>query len=203
MKSRIQCAMPLLFLGMFCGCVATGPNLQPISDSSARIDILGVSMLPPQEAGWHYERLTPAKIEFGKALNRETSFVIMVSLSWMPKFNSQEEFMKTISAQRQRESGNPRYETFVNEEIFSDEKDTPAFRFHTKYKDKGSPYLPKGEEAFIVEDYGIFCRHPMAWNVSVNIVCSQRTLPDNRRVDWDKLANEFIRNVEFIEFPEE
>ncbi len=161
-------------------------------------------MLPPQEDGWSYEKLTPGKIEFGKAISKEKSFVIQVSLSRLPAVESKEEFMKLLSDQRQRNTGNPRYETLINEETFSEEKKCPALRFHTKYKDKKSPYLPKGKEAFVVEDYGIFCMHPKGGgDISANIVCSQRSMEGEERADWEKVANEFIQNVEFIDFPKE
>jgi hypothetical protein len=193
----------LFILGATCGCMANTPNLTEIKDPSARLEIFGVSMLPPQEDGWHYEKLTPGKIEFGKVVSKEKSFVALVSLSRLPEFESKEDFMKFLSDQRQRNTGNPRYETLMNDEAFSEEKETPALRFHTKYKDKASLHLPKGKEAFIIEDYGIFCRHPQVFDVSVNIVFSQRALEGEERTDWEKIANEFIENVEFIEFPEE
>jgi hypothetical protein len=186
------------------GCLAKSPEKISITNSNERIEIFGLSMLPPQEDGWFYEKLTPGKIEFGKAISKEKSFVIQVSLSRLPAVESKEEFIRVLSDQRQRNAGNPRYETLINDEIFSEEKKVPALRFHTKYKDKGSPHLPKGEAAFIVEDYGIFCMHPKGGgDISANIVCSQRSLEGKERTDWEKVANEFIQNVEFIDFPTE
>ena len=203
MKIKTPLILTFLVLVVTCECMANGPKLTEIKDQTARLEIIGVSMLPPQEAGWHYKKPTPGKIEFGKVISKEKSFVALVSLSRLPEFKSKEDFMKFLSDQRQRDTGNPRYETLINDEAFSEEKGTPALRFHTKYKDKGSPHLPKGKEAFIVEDHGIFCRHPKAWGVSVNIVFSQRTLQGEGRIDWEKVANEFIQNVEFIDFPKE
>ena len=131
-----------------------------ITNSNERIEIFGVSMLPPYEDGWDYEKLTPGKIKFEKAISKEASFVILVSLSRLPAFESKAEFMKFLSDQRQRNTSKSDYEILINDEAFSDEKRCPALRFHTKYKDKLSPYLPTGETAFVVEDYGIFCMHP-------------------------------------------
>lgn len=203
MKIKTHLILALFLLATTCGSMANDLNLTEIKDPTARLEVFGVSMLPPQENGWHYEKLTPGKIEFGKVVSKEKSFVVLVSLSRLPKFESKEDFIKFLSDQRQRNTGNPRYETVINDEAFSEEKETPALRFHTKYKDKGSPHLPKGKEAFIVEDYGIFCRHPKAWGVSVNIVFSQRALEGEERTDWEQVANEFIQNVQFIDFPKE
>lgn len=204
MKMKTQLILVAFSLVSICGCMANDLNLTEITDQTNRLEIYGVSMLPPQENGWHYEKLTPGKIEFGKAISKEKSFVIQVSLSRLPAFESKEEFIKFLSEQRQRNTGDPRYETLINDETFSEEKKCPALRFHTKYKDKKSPYLPKGAEAFIVEDYGIFCMHPKGGgDVSANIVCSQRSLEGDERTDWEKLANQFIQNVEFVDFPTE
>lgn len=185
------------------GCIAENARLTKITSLTNRFEILGVSMLPPQEAGWHYEKLSPAKIEFGKITRKDQSFVGLVLLSRLPKIESKDEFIKVLSEQRQRNTGNPRYETLINDEEYSVEKETPSLRFHTKYKDKASPHLPEGKECFIVEDYGIICRHPKAWNVAVFIALSQRTLPGEEQTDWKEIADEFIRGVEFIDVPKE
>jgi hypothetical protein len=198
----IKLALSLLLLSST-GCLAQSPERISITNTSERIEIFGVSMLPPQESGWQYEKLNPAKIEFAKGHNKEASFIVYISLSKLPNFESKEEFMNYLSEQRQRNTGNPLFENILNTEEFSEEKETPSMRFHTKYKDKGSPHLPKGYDYYISEEYGIFCRHPKAWNVSVNIVCSQRTVPDQERADWKEFADEFIKNVEFIDFPTE
>ncbi len=204
MKIKTHLVLVAFSLVSICGCMANDLNLTEITNQTNRLEIYGVSMLPPQEDGWHYEKLTPGKIEFGKVVSKEKSFVALVSLSQLPAFESKEEFVEYLSDQRQRNTGNPRYETLVNDEAFSEEKEVPALRFHTKYKDKESPHLPKGKEAFIVEDYGIFCMHPKGGgDVSVNIVFSQRALEGEERTDWEKVANEFIQSVEFIDFPTE
>jgi len=198
----IQFALSLLLLSST-GCLAQSPERISVTNNSERIEIFGVSMLPPQEDEWSYEKLTPGKIQFAKGNNKEASFIVHISLSKLPNFESKEEFMNYLSEQRQRNTGNPRFENTLNTEEFSEEKETPSMRFHTRYKDKGSPHLPEGEPYYISDEYGIFCRHPKAWGVSVNIVCSQRTIPNKERLDWKSFADEFIKNVEFIDFPTE
>ena len=146
----------LLFI-LTTGCLPTASKKVNISNSSDRIEMLGVSILPPQEKGWSYEKITDGQIEFSKLINKEETFIIQVSLSRIPRFKSQDEFMKFLSEQRMRNDGDPRFETLINDEVFSEEKGVPSLRFHTKYKDKASPHLPKGEEAFILDEFGIFC----------------------------------------------
>ncbi len=203
MKNILNKILLGVFLIASTGCLTTPPEKVLITNLSERIEIPGVSILPPQEKGWHYQRWSPTEVEFGKVVSNEKSFVMVVSLSRLTEFDTKEDFINYLSNQRQRNAGNPRYEDLINEEHFSEEKETPSLRFHTKYKDKGSLHLTKGKNYFLVNDHGIFCRHPKAYSISVNIVCSQRSLEGEERADWEKVANEFIQNTEFIDFPKE
>jgi hypothetical protein len=87
--------------------------------------------------------------------------------------------------------------------VFSTEKNTPAVRYHTKYKDFGATNLPKGASYLIVEDIGIMCRHPDNKNVGITIALSQRSLPEDAIENFEKLANDFIKNAEFIPLPQQ
>lgn len=179
-------------------------KLIKITSLTNRLEILGVSMLPPQEDGWRYSKVHPARIEFGKVGGRkDRSLVGVVVLSKLPTTSSIEEFIKVISEQRARNTGNPRFENLTNDEVFSTEKDTPSVRYHTKYKDFGAKNLPKGASYLIVEDIGIMCRHPENKNVGVTIALSQRSLPENAIENFEVLANDFIKNAEFLSFPTE
>jgi len=124
----------------------------------------------------------------------------MVELSKFPPVQSEAEFLKVISEQRKRDSGDPRYEDILNNETMSYEKNTIAVRFHTKYKDFGAKNLPKGEKYLVVEDYGIICRHPNHANVAVYMAFSQRTLPTEASKTLQRIADDFIKNAEFIKW---
>ena len=110
--------------------------------------------------------------------------------------------MKVVSEQRSRDTGNPRFENLINEEVFSTEKDTPSIRYHTKYKDFGATNLPSGASYLVTEDIGIMCRHPDNKNVGVTITLSQRSLPEDAIENFEALANDFIKNAEFVPLPQ-
>lgn len=198
MNIKAHLLLITFLLGSICGCKTNNLNPTKITDQTIRLEVLGVSLLPPQEDGWHYVKKHPARIEFGKiGTPKGQSFAGMVVLSKLPDIGSEKEFLEVISKQRKRDSGNPRYEDLLNEETVSYEKNTIAVRFHTKYKDYGAKNLPKSSSYLIVEDIGIICRHPENKNVGVTIALSQRSTPEDASKTFESLAEDFIKNAEF------
>ena len=198
MNIKVHLLLITFLLCSICGCKTNNSNLTKITDQRTRLEALGVSLLPPQEDGWHYAKIHPARIEFGKIGNQKgQSFAGMIVLSKLPDVGSEKEFLDVISKQRKRDSGNPRYEDLLNEEAISYEKNTIAVRFHTKYKDYGAKNLPKSSSYLIIEDIGIICRHPENKNVGVTIALSQRSTPEDASKTFKSLADEFIKNAEF------
>jgi len=192
-----------IFLTSALGCTAEQTGFEKITDLTNRIEVMGLTLLPPQEVGWEYKKISPARTQFGKVgTQKGQSLAGMVVLSKLPNIGSKEEFMKVVSEQRARNTKNPRFEDLINDEVFSTEKDTPSVRYHTKYKDFGATNLPKGYEYLIVEDVGIMCRHPDNKNVAVTIALSQRSLPEDAIENFEALANDFIKNSEFIALPQ-
>jgi hypothetical protein len=47
------------------------------------------------------------------------------------------------------------------------------------------------------------CRHPDNKNVGITIALSQRSLPEDAIENFEKLANDFIKNAEFIPLPQQ
>lgn len=176
--------------------LASASDYTQITNTNLRIDVAGVSLLPPQEKGWAYIRTHPARTEFGKLGAKEgQSFSGMVILSKLPNLNSDKEFLELISAQRSRDSGDARYEDILNEEIIANVKNTRAVRFHTKYKDYGASNLPISSAYLVIEDIGIILQHPDNKNIAVSIALSQRSKPEDANAAFVELALEFIKNA--------
>lgn len=167
-----------------------------ITDKSERIEMLGVSLLPPQEDGWHIIRRHPGRAEFGRlGENGGQSFSGMVVLSKLPDVTTEEQFRALISAQRQRDSSNSRFENVSNEETLSHEKGALAVRFRTKYKDFSAVNSPASSKYLIVDDIGIIIQHPANKNIAVFIALSQRSKPMDASESFEQLALEFIANA--------
>ena len=203
MKIKSLCPLAItIFLASALGCAAEKAGFEKITDLTNRIEVIGLTLLPPQEEGWEYKKISLARTLFGKAETQKgQSLAGLVILSKLPNIGSKEEFMNVVSEQRARDAGNPRFEDLLNDEVFSTEKNTPSVRYHTKYKDFGATNLPKGAKYLIVEDIGIMCRHPNNKNVGVTIALSQRSLPEDAIENFETLANDFIKNAEFIPLP--
>ncbi len=204
MKIKYHCLLAIaIFLTSALGCIAGQAGFEKITNLTNRIEVIGLTLLPPQEEGWEYKKISPAKTQFGKVgTQKGQSLAGLVVLSKLPNIGSKEEFMKVFSEQLARDTGNPRFEDLINDEVFSTEKNTPSVRYHTKYKDFGVTNLPKGAKYLIVEDFGIMCRHPGNKNVGVTIALSQRSLPEDAIENFEALANDFIKNAEFIALPQ-
>ncbi len=173
-----------------------------IENLTNRIELLGISLLPPQENGWSYIRNHPARITFGKSGAQDGQSVMGgVVLSKLPDVGSEEEFLEVVSKQRHRDKGNPRYEDILDEQTISHEKNTLGVRIHTKYKDFGAKNMPGGSSYLVVEDIGIMCRHPENKNVAVSIILSQRSRPEDTITNFQALAEGFIKDAEFMPFP--
>jgi tetratricopeptide (TPR) repeat protein len=166
-----------------------------------RINIEGVSLLPPQGEGWVFKKKHAGSIEFGKlGGTKDQSLVALSVLSKLTEVESKEEFLALISKQRSRKQPDPRFENILNKEILSDEREGFCMRFHTIYKDYGAKNLSKKSDYLIVEDIGITCRHPYNKNIAVSIGFSQRTNPNNKIKNFELIANEFIKNAMLVPF---
>lgn len=179
--------------------VASASDYTQITDTNARIDTAGVSLLPPQEKGWAYKRTHPARTEFGKlGVKDGQSFSGMVVLSKLPSIKTDEEFLQIISKQRNRDSKDPRYEDILNEEKLSNQKNTRAVFFYKKYKDFGANNLPTASSHLIIEDIGTIFQHPDKKNIAVYIALSQRSKPEDVNESFKELALEFIKNAKLL-----
>jgi hypothetical protein len=168
-----------------------------------RLEIIGLSLLPPSGENWHHEIVHPARIEFGKLGNDKLeSFIAFAVTHKLPEAESEEEFLEKISEGRWGESKEQvRFKTLLNEEKITHEKGTLCVRYHTKYEDHGSKYLSKDLPYFIVEDIGLICRHPGNRTIGVSIGISQRAKPENLLDNFNKLANDFLFNARFEPLP--
>ena len=123
MKLRFSCLLVVSLLASVVTSTAKEPAFKVIKDVTKRIEMIGYTVLPPQEGEWHYKKHTPAKIEFGGGTYPKGSTLIgMIVLSKLPNLSSEEEFFNFIVTHRNRDSGNPAHEDLINQSVFSMEK---------------------------------------------------------------------------------
>jgi tetratricopeptide (TPR) repeat protein len=182
------------------GCATKG-DYTKIHTQNQKIDIEGVSILPPQGDGWYFRKEHDGSIRFVKSgKTQDQSLVGLVVLSMLPDCNTKEEFLNIVSEQRARNSQNPRFEIILNDEVLSDEKDNFCVRAHTTVKDFKSKNLPATAGFLLMENIDLICRHPFDKRIAVTIGFSQRALPNNEFRNFESDANEFIKNVILIPF---
>jgi hypothetical protein len=192
----------VLVLAAFChwSCAGTpgSDSSTGIIDPTERISVVLASVLPPQEAGWHYSREHPGRVTIGKIGELPgQSFSGMVVLSSLPPMQSQEEFLQLVSSQRARDSGDPRYEDLLSEESVSNENGIWVVRFHTRYKDFGARNSPPSAGYLVIEDVGAVFRHPVEMGVAITVALSQRSMPEDALIDFAARAESFIDSIEF------
>lgn len=203
MKTKLYIPIIAVLLASLFGCTTPYAGYRDITDVSQRIELIGLSVLPPQEDGWKYRRDSAIYTTFGKEGTQEAQSIIgLVALYKIPDITSEEEFIKVSSDLLGLGSGDPRYEDAIDDLVYSTEKNTPSVRYHSKYKDLGAINLPKGTAHLMTEDIGIFCKHPDNPSIGVNIVLSQRSLPGDTVENFKELADEFIKNAEFSQLPD-
>jgi len=172
-----------------------------IDSSDKRINIEGLSLLPPQGEGWHIKKKHAGSIQFAKlGGTKDQSIVGLAELSKLPEIKSKEEFLALISKQRAGKPTPNRFEVVLNKEELSKENNDYCVRFHTILKDYGAKNLPKTSDFLITEDIGLICRHPDNKKIGVTIALSQRTKSENKINNFKSIANEFISDAKFVPF---
>jgi len=201
MSHQIICSLIFLTtLSLTGGCLAKNEYTK-IESAEDIITIEGLSLLPPDGNGWYFNKKNPTYLLLGKLGNNEDQSVVgSAILSKLPEVKSKEEFLALISEQRSRKPFPSRFELISNTETISKERDNFCIRFHTIHNDYESKNLPETEEFLVVEDIGLVCRHPYDKKIAVTIVLSQRTKQNNRIINFESIANDFIENTEFIPF---
>ena len=198
MFKKVVSLWSLIVILFFTSGLYGSSNIIKVSDVNQRIELMGVSILPPQDKGWQYHKIHNGKIILNKmGFEAGETYSGMVVLSKLPNLNSEYDFLKLFRKQRKIEPSNSRYIDLLNEEKLVQNDKTMEINFHKKYKDFESKNLPSNVKYLIVEDYGASFQHPFDKNIAVTISLSQRTQEKYSNNQFKNLVNEFIRNIRF------
>ena len=184
-----------------CGASSKDSEREVLPDSSRRISLGLVSVVPPKEAGWSVKQAS-TRITLGKlGVVPSHSFAGLVVLTQLPVLNSKEEFFDWNVRQRARDAGDPRYRDLVKDETVTIENGVWVFRFHAKYEDSGAHNLRAGTPYLVIEDIGTVFRHPFESGVAVYVAISQRSTPQDVDGAFERVAKDFLGSVEFHSNP--
>jgi hypothetical protein len=195
MKSIFAGPLALLLL---VSCAQQG--FQRIYDPSARIDISGVSVAPPQDPGWQILQRSTLQLVLGKqGPQPDATYMVLVVLYRLPDLNSETEFLKFISEQRLSAPETGRFRIVKNVEEISRGRGAYCVSYHTISEDYAAR-TSSGVRSMLSEMMGYHCQHPKNKNVGVNFQYSHRHYPGNEDSFLEKKATEVLEEVRFIAF---
>jgi hypothetical protein len=173
MVSKFKFVVMLLLLS------SCAHNLSQIIDTSKRIDISGVSVLPPQETNWHILTLSSFQLTLGKQGQQPgESYVTVASTYKLPDLTTEDDFLKKVSEGRASRPQTGRFESIKNDETLAQGRETLCMRYNTVSQDNAARV--NGEKkVMILEMVGYHCQHPKNKHIGVNFEYSHRHYSGN------------------------
>jgi hypothetical protein len=171
-----------------------------ISDPSTRVDVSGVSVLPPQEPDWQILQRSTFQLALGKrGPQPDATYIASVILYKLPDVDSEVQFLKLISERRLSEPDTGRFRIVKNAEEMSHHSEVYCVKYHTISEDQAAR-TSSGPRSMLSEMRGYHCQHPKNKNVGVNFQYSHRHYPGDEDPLIEKKAAEFLGDVKFIAF---
>ena len=197
MLKKITVVLCIFILSESCG--QTKFNI--ISDPSKRLKILGVSILPPQEQGWHILYLSAYQLTIKKEIpDRDETYVVQVSLYKLSDIESEQEFLNIVSKGRANEPETGRFKVLQNREEMFHGREGYCMRFHTFSEDRSALLKSYKKVKMTLEMFGYHCQHPKNKNVGVIFEYSHRYYSGERNPNFEKQAENFLSQIKFIDF---
>jgi hypothetical protein len=188
-------ALSLLFV--LAGCAsAAGPQMV---GRDGTIGILGVSVVPPREAGWRSLMNTSFQVSIGKEGRNHSTYIANALLYNLADFASEEEFLKIVSAGRRAEPETSRFALLKNDELLARHEGALCVKYQTVVEDRAAR-TPDGPKAMLRHEYGLHCQHPNKKNVGVWLSYSLRHGAQDADPELEKKAGDFFQGVRFGPF---
>jgi hypothetical protein len=169
----------------------------PISDTSTRLNIYGVSVLPPQQNDWTIIRHNGDQLLLRKSGEEDKSYVAVVSIHFLQDISSENEFLKLIENAREAIDETGRIIILENNIEFYKGKADYCVKFKTLMNDFGAKRPSGNTEAMLIETIGFNCRHPFNKNILVNVEYSRRYYPSYSDSSWQEEADQFLNQIKF------
>lgn len=191
---RYTCTVSILSVFLLTACAG-----QPV-DKNKSYNILGVSVMAPQDDGWQLGDKSLAQVSFsktgeapGKSYIAGASTMDMGSSAPPP---SPEEFLNASKARRAQGIDPQRFKVLVSEERLDPARGRFCTAYHTLVRDHGSN--AKGNEPYqIMDNFGYTCIHPSKPNLLIDAAYSVRGGTQQESPRIAQQAARFLNNTKF------
>jgi hypothetical protein len=163
------------------------------------IGILGVSLVPPREAGWSTLVNSSFQLSIGRQGRNYSTYIANAQLYKLAAFTSEEEFLKMVSEGRRAEPDTGRFVLVKNDELLTRHEGALCVKYHTVAEDRAAR-TPGGPKAMLRDEYGYHCQHPNKKDMGVWLSYSLRHGPQEADPDLERKAGEFFQGVRFGPF---
>lgn len=174
-------------------------QFEDVTDSSAPIDIAGVSVLPPKGSNWKVVSKSETNISFiSKGSQPDATYAATVMQLKLPDTESKEQFANKMREKLQSERENKRFNLIKNEGQLSVGQGTICWRYHMISEDR-TARTASGKKRMLLEMVGYICQHPKTKNKGINIQYSHRYYSGDQDVGIEAKADEFFNHVTFTD----
>lgn len=167
-----------------------------IDDPSIRIDeILSVSVLPPQEAGWQVLQKSKTNLVLGKKEpTNGSTYIASVTLFKLPKFETENKFIEYISKAKEAQQPKQRFSVLKNQKEPIKGGTNYIIKYHTIAEDKVATAKFDGKTQ-LLETIGYIGQHPHNHSIGIDLGYSFRYQDGVEDINFEEKANAFLDDI--------
>ena len=184
----------VLFAFFLMSCVhQTKPNLV---DPSKRInDVVGVSVLPPQEEGWKVLNKNKTQLVLSKyGPTENSSYIANITIFKLPKFETEQQFTQYISKAKKSQQPEERFRVIQDKKESIKGGTNYIMKYHTIAEDKVAT-AKYGNKTMLLEVIGYTGQHPKNHSIGIELGYSYRYHIGAEDSKFKEKANAFLDQI--------
>ncbi|WP_022664033.1 hypothetical protein [Desulfospira joergensenii] len=184
----------LLFVFLLTSCVHE--KTSNFVDPSERInDVVGVSVLPPQEEGWQIASKNKTQLVLAKyGPTENSSYIANITIFKLPKFETEQQFTQYISEGKKAQQPEERFRVIQDEKENIKGGANYIMKYHTIAEDKVAT-AKYGNKTMILEVLGYTGQHPQNHAIGIELGYSYRYQLGNEDINFKEKANTFLDSI--------
>jgi|GEM_PF-2395641 len=187
----------LLACLLICSCATIAPTVNP----AAKVDIYGVSALPPQQGHWLLMTHSGYQVVFGSnGANQKESLIANIGIYQLDAIITDRAWLEHVIKFRAAAPDIGRFEESENTESLVTFKQQACVKYRSISIDSKAKIGDGTTASMLLETAGLHCRHPLRPTVGVHIEYSLRHFAHNQYSTFDSDATRFFEQVNFTEF---